>query len=88
MMKITVIKRDGSTEAYDRHKMVRVVQAAGLNSSQAEELAEAVDSWIHNENLITLTSLQIRDKVLEELKRIHKPSADLYAWYQQTKEKV
>ncbi len=81
-----VIKRDGSIEKFSVINISRVVQAAGLTPDQAKEFAEKMAKWAKEQNVSSLTSLQIRDKVLEELRIVNQHAADLYEWYQQTKE--
>lgn len=81
-----VIKRDGSIEKFSVINIARVVQAAGLTPDQAKAFAEKMARWAKEQNAPSLTSLQIRDKVLEELRLVNQHAADLYEWYQQTKE--
>lgn len=81
-----VIKRDGTEEPFEKHKLVRVVRAAGLSEQQAHDLAEIIAGWIHEFHSQSVSSLLIRDKTLIEMRKIHLPAAQLYEWYQQTKE--
>ncbi len=85
-MKTEVVKRDGSLEDYDEVKIVRVATATGLEPAQAQTLAAGITKWIKDNLLSKITTLQIRDKVLEDLKVADAPSADLYLWYEQTKD--
>lgn len=83
--KIEVIKRDGTLEDFDANKVAKVVHAAGLNKDEARLLSEKVNLWIRGLNQNKISSLQIRDKVLEELKLVNKYAADLFQWYEKTK---
>ncbi|OGK25286.1 hypothetical protein A3A46_03730 [Candidatus Roizmanbacteria bacterium RIFCSPLOWO2_01_FULL_37_13] len=85
-MNLQVIKRDGSIEDYNEAKITRVVIAAGLNPDQAQTLASAIAKWIKKNTLTKLSSLKLRDKVLEELKKANKDAANLFSWYEKTKE--
>ena len=83
---IKVIKRDGSTEYFSSDKIVKVVKAAGLEEEQAKALAENVNKWVIDLKKESISSLEIRDKVLEELEKVNKSVADLFRWYQKTKD--
>lgn len=85
-MKIEVIKRDGSKEKYSPEKIERVVKAAGLSESKTHTLVNELNTWIQTLNTNEIESLQIRDKVTEELKKLDEYSANMYMWYQKTKE--
>jgi transcriptional regulator NrdR family protein len=86
-MKIQVIKRDGLKEDYSQEKIARVVAAAGLSPEQAQELSAKVTDWIFNSHLSEITSLQIRDRVIKELRKINPNIAHLFIWYEKTKDK-
>lgn len=81
---VNVIKRDGSKEAYDETKVVRVVVAAGAKNGQEQVIAQAVTAWLNKEKLTETTSLIIRDKVISELKKINPEAANFFIWYQKT----
>ena len=83
----TVTKRDGVSEKFSIINIAKVVQAAGLTPEQAKTIAEKIASWAEGQNKSSLSSLEIRDQVLEELQKINSNAADLYKWYEQSKEK-
>lgn len=83
-----VIKRDGSEEPFEKHKLIRVVRAAGLTEKDAYRLVNIVADWIQSYHSASVSSLLIRDKALIELRKTHLPAANLYEWYQQTKERT
>lgn len=85
-MNIVVIKRDGTKEDYDSEKVDRVVVAAGLTPDQATSLVESVGEWLKEKSTHEVTSLEIRDKVLVELKKRDMYAANMFEWYQKTKE--
>lgn len=85
-MKI-VLKRDGSRENYDENKIIRVVTAAGLTPDQAEKLGNNVTKWVDSLNQTTVSTLQIRDKVIKGLKKVNDNAAGLFTWYEHTKDK-
>lgn len=83
-----VKKRDGSIESYEKMKVARVVTSAGLNAEQAQLLSTNITLWIQNTPEDTVSSLEIRDKVLELLSQMNEDAANLYSWYQKSKEKT
>lgn len=85
-MNTKVIKRDGSIEDYQEEKIKRVVIATGLTPKQAESFCRVVTAWVEKNFPKEVTYRQIRDKVVERLKIVRKYSADLYIWYEQTKD--
>ena len=68
-MILKVIKRDGSKEIFLIEKIVRVVMAAGLESHQAQTLAAKIEKWAKNQKQTEITTLQVRDEVIKELKK-------------------
>lgn len=85
-MSLQVIKRDGSIEDYNEAKITRVAIAAGLNPDQAQTLTSAINEWIRENTFSKFSSLKIRDKVFEELKKANAGAANLFSWYEKTKE--
>jgi transcriptional regulator NrdR family protein len=83
---ITVVKRDGAKEPYNEDKIKTVVNTAGLDSHQSEALAITVTEWIKSSGKKEVTSLEIRDKVLKELKSYNENVSNLFDWYEKTKE--
>jgi len=83
---ITIIKRGGSEEVFDKNKITKVVKAAGLSDNQAALLSENVNTWVEKCGKEKITSLEIRDKVLEQLKTMNDNAAGLYEWYEKTKD--
>ena len=81
-----VLKRKGDIEDYDESKIVRVVSAAGLPDEEAKKLGADVTKEINGLKVETISSLQIRDIVIEKLKEVDQRVADLFIWYQKTKE--
>lgn len=81
-----VKKRDGSTEPFEQEKIMRVVVSAGLESDKAQILSIQVTAWVNELPETDISSLEIRDKVLELLTVTDENVADFYRWYQKTKE--
>lgn len=83
---LKVVKRDGSTEEYSEDKVRRVVKAAGLKDEETAVFSQQITSWVMALADNSLTSLQIRDMILEKLPEFNAVAADLYRWYESTKE--
>lgn len=87
MMELKVIKRDGSTEDFSTDKIRKVVIAAGLTPHQADVLIANLGKWAKMSQKVSVTSLEVRDQVLLQLEKIDAYAANMYRWYQKTKEK-
>ena len=85
-MAIQVIKRDGSLEDFEKDKIERVTKAAGLSQKQAKELALKIEKWAKSSGRKKITTLQIRDEVVPELKKLNKFAYNAFVWYQKTKD--
>lgn len=85
-MQLKVKKRNGIFEEFNPEKIRRVVQAAGLSSEQARVLLERIQQIVGNHQDSHITSLALRDMVHKELQKLYQPAANLFAWYQKTKE--
>lgn len=85
MQQIKVIKRDGTPEDFEVEKIKRVARVAGTSDDEAQKVLEGLIAWSQNKTG-SVTSLEIRDVVLEELKKVNTNAANLFAWYQKTKE--
>lgn len=83
---LQVIKRDGTAEEFDQEKIIKVVVASGLTQIEGERLAEKIAEWAKSQSSDKVTSLVLRDKVLEELQEVNPYAANLFSWYQKTKE--
>jgi len=78
-------KKDGSIEPYLPDKLVRVAMAAGLNHEQALTLGTHIYDWVITQSQPIPTSA-IRDKMISELRSAYPPAANLYIWYESTKD--
>lgn len=83
---LIVIKRDGSKEPFDLQKISVVTQAAGLEKNDADLLAERLSVWANSLGRQEVTTLEIRDAVLNELEGVNESIANFFRWYQKTKD--
>lgn len=87
MKDVKVIKRDGTAEKFSPDKIHKVMRAAGMSEEQTKLLIASIMSWIAALNIESIDSVKLRDAILDEMKKLNKPAAGLFEWYQQTKEK-
>ena len=85
-MPVSVIKKDATEEPFDQDKIARVVTAAGINPSDGLELASRIAAWVQSLGKPKITTFQLREKVIEEMEKINKITADLFAQYEKTKD--
>lgn len=75
-MPLMVSKRDGSTEPFDRGKLLRglIVATAkrDVSTEQLESLIDDIESELHNEFRYEIDSKVLGDMVLERLKLLDK----------------
>lgn len=82
---IAVIKRDGSKEVFEEKHIEAVLTAAGLSADGAMAVAKGVHERIKLLGVKEISSLQVRDIVLDQLRMVNQKVADLYQWYESTK---
>lgn len=64
-----VKKKDGTTEPFDRNKIVSGVVKAGASPEEAEKVAVEVETWVATLGSgATVEVVQIKEKVLEALR--------------------
>ena len=83
--KLIVIKRDGSQENFDPHKLERVLRAAWVPNSQVKTLTEMIEKKVRELRKQKVHSSEIRDVVLQELKRANPQAYNFYRWYEKLK---
>lgn len=81
-----VIKRDGRLEEFDANKIQRVCMAAGLSEEKAQSISNKVLASIDKYNEKSISSEDIAKLVIAELKEVDVYAADMFEWYQKTKE--
>lgn len=68
-------------------KIARVTKAAGLEAKEAKLLASKVADWVHKSGKEQVSTLEIRDKVVAELRKVNQYVANLFEWYEKNKKK-
>jgi transcriptional regulator NrdR family protein len=85
---VKVIKRDGTSEEFDHQKIIQILTVAGLDAVKAKQVSLKVKEWVEGLEQDSVSSLEIKDRVLEELKGINEYIAQLFDWYEKSKEEV
>ena len=68
---ITVIKRDGRHEFFDKHKLVvGIMRACQKRSVNAEEIASSIESELQNSLITEIKSADIGEMVLDRLRNL------------------
>lgn len=68
---VTVIKRSGKQEFFDKHKLSRGIQrACQKRPVNAEQIADSIESELQNAIVNEITSREIGDMVLERLRNL------------------
>lgn len=83
---IQVQKKDGSIEDFDSEKIVSGLLNAGMIDEEAEDLAGEVENWIAENGKEQITSLEIKNKVLEFLKETNPEIVEVFNSYQKSTE--
>jgi transcriptional regulator NrdR family protein len=85
---IQVVKRDGSREDFDREKIrrgiMRAAERANVSEGRAMELADRIASMIERDARDSLTTIEIRDRLLAELDREERAIADAFRAFRET----
>lgn len=74
-----VRKRGGELEVWSKDKVINSIGVAGVSTKEAEAVGELVEAWAARsaENNV-ISSLAIRDKVIEILKVVDSVAADAF----------
>ncbi len=73
MMKIEILKKDGTKEEFKSEKILDVIKAAGASESVAKLVVKDVIT-----NLFRISSKKLRKSIYKSLKKIDKEAANNY----------
>lgn len=80
-MNFKVQKKDGSTEDFDRSKIVNGLTKAGVALAEAESVAGQVEGWLQAIAGGVIKSVDLRSKVLELLRVVNPSVASRFESY-------
>lgn len=71
---ITVIKRDGKRESFDKSKLlrgiIRACEKTGITAAEVEKIADEIESELQGRSLREVASSDIGELVLKQLRRL------------------
>ncbi|MDD3662009.1 MAG: ATP cone domain-containing protein [Candidatus Dojkabacteria bacterium] len=82
---LTVEKRDGTTEPFDRTKIEASVTSAGGTAEQAEQVADHVESWAQTVEAGSVKALDIWNMVIEQMRMLNPAAAETFESYRLSK---
>lgn len=82
LTKVQVRKRGGGLEPWNIEKVINSTAVAGLSMKEAEALGALIEAWAEkNAENGVISSIQIRDKVIEVLGLIDSMAGESYKTY-------
>lgn len=72
-----VVKKDGSMEAFDKNKIAKGCEKSGASADVAKKVATAVSNMAED----GISTIEIGEMVIAELKKLDKKSASEYEKY-------
>lgn len=81
MPNINVKKRDGVIEPWSYDKLVTSIGKAGVPMVSAEDIASKIQAWAQENSDGIISSTEIRDRIIEDLKTNFPAEADNYKAY-------
>jgi transcriptional regulator NrdR family protein len=80
--KLQVKKRDGTIESWNYDKILNSVMKAGLPLEKSQSLVTEIENWAKSSSKDKIiSSIDIRDKIIEVMKRIEPMTASVYEAY-------
>lgn len=87
-MSFRVVKRDKEIEDFNEAKIVRVLEAVGLSSEDAQRVCVTVVKWIEDTKKPLVTTLQIRDRIITELQKLNRDASNHFVEYEKNRDKT
>jgi len=78
---LQVQKKDGSSQDYDRRKLLTSLIRAQATPEQAMRVATDIETWLVSQNLQVVQSDVIKARIIEDLKRVNPDAAHNYEAY-------
>ena len=78
---LKIQKKDGTSDIYDRSKLLASITSAGASPEQAEQIADSVEAWATGLGAESVMSVDLRMKVLELLRPVNSVAAQAYESY-------
>lgn len=78
---LIVEKKDGTTEPFDRSKILSGIIKAGAQPEIAEKITGEIETWVKGLGVPTVKSADIREKAIEILHAADPMTANVFAGY-------
>jgi len=81
MRVLQIQKKDGSSQDYDRRKLLTSLIRAQATPEQAMRVATDIESWLVSLNVQVVKSEEIKARIVEDLNKINPNAAHAYEVY-------
>jgi len=78
---LQIQKKDGSSQDYDRRKLLTSLIRAQATPEQAMRVATDIESWLVSLNVQVVKSEEIKARIVEDLNKINPDAAHAYEVY-------
>ncbi|OGM04377.1 hypothetical protein A3E15_01275 [Candidatus Woesebacteria bacterium RIFCSPHIGHO2_12_FULL_42_9] len=78
---LQIQKKDGSSQDYDRRKLLTSLIRAQATPEQAMRVATDIESWLVSLNVQVVKSEEIKARIVEDLNKINPNAAHAYEVY-------
>ena len=81
MRVLQIQKKDGSSQDYDRRKLLTSLIRAQATPEQAMRVATDIESWLVSLNVQVVKSEEIKARIVEDLNKVNPDAAHAYEVY-------
>ena len=81
MRVLQIQKKDGSSQDYDRRKLLTSLIRAQATPEQAMRVATDIETWLVSLNVQVVKSEEIKARIVEDLNKINPNAAHAYEVY-------
>ncbi|OGM16026.1 hypothetical protein A2V56_01450 [Candidatus Woesebacteria bacterium RBG_19FT_COMBO_42_9] len=78
---LQIQKKDGSSQDYDRRKLLTSLIRAQATPEQAMRVATDIETWLVSQNIQVVKSDDIKARIMEDLNKINPDAAHAYEVY-------
>lgn len=78
---LQIQKKDGSSQDYDRRKLLTSLIRAQATPEQAMRVATDIETWLVSLNVQVVKSEEIKKRIVEDLNKVNPDAAHAYEVY-------
>ncbi len=82
---VIIQKKGGETENFERKKAHLSLIRAGTPPDQAERIVDDIETWLSSQSTEIVSSSEIRQRIIDVLKKINPQAARGYKIHRQSK---